>query len=64
MINLADAGYITLDGAEMNAYQGNILMNRSVAGDYSNLVLNIGTNTISWVGDVTQVEVENVSRWI
>lgn len=64
VINLADAGYITLDGSQMNAYQGNILMNRSVAGDYSNLVMNIGTNTISWVGNVTQIEVENVSRWI
>lgn len=64
VINLADAGYITLDGQKMNAYQGNILMNRSVAGDYANLVLNVGTNTISWVGNVTQIEVENVSRWI
>lgn len=64
VINLADAEFITLDGQEMNAYQGNILMNRSVAGDYANLVLNVGTNTISWVGNVTQLEVENVSRWI
>lgn len=64
VINLADAGNITLDGLAMNAYQGNILMNRSVAGDYANLVLNIGTNTISWVGNVTQIEVGNVSRWI
>ena len=64
VINLANAGYITLNGAQMNAYQGDILMNRSVAGDYSNLTFNIGTNTISWVGNVTQVEVENVSRWI
>ena len=64
IIYLADAEYITIDGAEMNAYQGNILMNRSVSGDYSDLVLNVGTNTISWVGNVTQVEVENVSRWI
>jgi len=64
VINLAEAEFITLDGAQMNAYQGNILMNRSVAGDYDNLVLNVGTNTISWVGNVTQIEVENVSRWI
>lgn len=63
-INLADAEYITIDGEQMNAYQGNILMNRSVAGDYNNLVLKVGTNVISWVGDVTQVEVENGSRWI
>ena len=64
IIDLGESEYITLDGQEMNAYQGNILMNRSVAGDYSNLVFNIGTNTISWVGSVNQIEVENVSRWI
>ena len=64
IIALGDSGYITLDGLEMNAYKGNTLMNRSVAGDYSNLQLKVGANRLSWVGDVTQVEVENVSRWI
>ena len=64
VINMDNADFITLDGGQMNAYQGEILMNRSVAGDYNNLVLNMGTNTISWTGDVTQIEVENVSRWI
>lgn len=64
IIDLGDSEFITLDGLAMNAYQGNILMNRSVAGDYANLVLNVGTNTISWVGNVTQIEVGNVSRWI
>jgi predicted phage tail component-like protein len=63
-IALGDAEFITLDGAQMNAYQGNILMNRAVAGDYDYLVLNVGTNVISWVGNVTQVEVVNGSRWI
>ena len=64
IIYLANAGYITLDGLQMNAYQGNILMNRSVTGDYADLILNVGSNTISWTGNVTQIEVENVSRWI
>lgn len=64
VINLGEAEYITIDSAQMNAYQGNILMNRYVVGDYDNLVLNIGTNTISWTGDVTKIEVENYSRWI
>lgn len=64
VINLADAGYITIDSAQMNAYQGDILMNRSVVGDYDDLVLNIGTNTVSWTGDVTMIEVDNFSRWI
>lgn len=56
--------YITIDGAEMNAYKGDTLSNRSVSGDYKNLLLNVGNNTISWVGNVSQIEIENVSRWI
>ena len=64
VLNMDNADFITLDGGQMNAYQGEILMNRSVAGDYNNLVLNVGTNTISWTGNVTQIEVEKVSRWI
>lgn len=63
-INLANNGYITIDAIEMNAYKGDTLMNRSVAGDYSKLVLKAGSNTISWTGNVTKIEVENVSRWI
>lgn len=64
VINLADSQYITIDSAEMNAYQGEMLMNRSVVGDYDDLILNVGTNTISWTGDVTAIEVENFTRWI
>ena len=63
-INLGDAGFITLDGAQMNAYQGDILMNRYVVGDYNNLRFNIGTNTVSWTGTVSQIKVENYARWI
>lgn len=64
VIDLADNEYITIDSAEMNAYKGNTLMNRKIIGDYSNLSLNEGNNTISWTGTVTKVIVENYSRWI
>lgn len=64
VINLAEAGQITIDSAQMNAYQGETLMNRSVTGDYDNLVLPVGTNTISWTGNVTGIEVEDFTRWI
>lgn len=64
VIDIGDAEYITIDSAQMNSYQGDILMNRSVVGDYSDLVLNIGTNTISWTGNVTSIEVENFTRWL
>ena len=63
-LNLGDSEYITLDGIQMNAYQGNVLKNRSVAGNYDNLRLKVGKNTISWTGHVAQIEVEQFSRWI
>lgn len=63
-INLADKGYISIDSAKLEAYKGNTLMNRYVEGDYNNLSLRSGNNTISWVGTVSQIEIENVSRWI
>ena len=64
VIDIGNADYITIDSANMNAYQGDILMNRSVVGDYNNLVFTIGTNTVSWTGNVTQIEIENFTRWL
>ena len=63
-IDIGDAEYITIDSASMNAYQGETLMNRSVIGDYNNLVLSVGSNTISWTGDVTSIVIENYTRWL
>ena len=59
-----DDGYITIDAEEMNAYRGDTLMNRHVAGDYADLRLNVGENVISWRGDVTAIRVEDFSRWL
>lgn len=57
---------IALDIANMNAYNptNNVFMNRAVTGDYDNFVLNVGSNTISWTGTITQIQIENYSRWI
>lgn len=63
-ISLGEQESITIDAAAMNAYSGDLLMNRSVTGDYDNVVLQAGSNTISWDGDVQSVEVMHVSRWI
>lgn len=63
-LDLASGSYITLDAEEMNAYKGNVLMNRSVIGDFNDLVLKSGLNTVSWTGNVTQISVEKGSRWI
>lgn len=57
-------GYITIDSEEMNAYHGDALVNRSVSGDYSDLKLNVGENVISCSGDVSEIKVEDYSRWV
>lgn len=59
-----DDGYITIDAEEMNAYHGDTLMNRRVTGDYADLALKVGENVISWKGDVTEIKVEDFSRWL
>lgn len=57
---------ITIDTNNMEAYNPNtqVLMNRNVTGDYNNLYLNTGSNTISWTGTITQIAIQNYSRWI
>lgn len=57
-------GSITIDVAEMQAYIGDTFMNRFVSGDYDNLMLNVGTNILTWTGDVSQIVLEKFSRWI
>lgn len=59
-----DQDYIVIDTAEMNAYHDGTLKNRQVTGDYENLVLKNGKNTLSWSGNVTEVKIEDFSRWI
>ena len=63
-IALGDTGSITIDAEQMEAYQGGILRNRLVTGDYNNFVLQKGENTISVTGNVTNVEITNYSRWL
>lgn len=63
-IDLASYEAITIDTNLMEAYYGNILLNRYVTGDYSNVQLNVGNNVLSWSGDVTEIEIDNFSRWI
>lgn len=55
---------ITIDVEKMEAYNGNTLKNRHVAGDYDNFVLNVGLNKIGWSGRVTKISFENYTRWI
>lgn len=63
-IAIGDTGYITIDTAQMEAYQDGTLRNRLVIGDYNNFMLNTGENTVSFSGDVTQVVIEKYARWL
>ena len=66
VIDLSDATQITIDTNLMEAYNPTTqaLMNRVVTGDYNNFALNVGTNTISWSGTISQIDIKNCSRWI
>ena len=57
---------ITIDTVNMEAYNQSTqaLMNRNVTGDYDNLFLNAGSNTISWTGTITAIQVTDYSRWL
>lgn len=56
---------ITIDAEKMEAYHGSTLLNRYVAGDYDDLRLKVGDNTISWSGGtVTSIVFDKYSRWI
>ena len=65
VIDMSQNPVITLDAREMNAYNPeNLLMNRQITGNYDDLVLKSGKNTISYVGTVTEIAVNNYSRWL
>ena len=63
-INMESYTSITIYTNNMNAYNGTALLNRNVIGNYDNFKLNVGKNTISWTGNITQIEIDNYSRWI
>ena len=64
-VNMAGNPVVILDSTEMNAYSpDNTLLNRAVTGNYDNLVLKSGKNTISYSGTLTQIAVNNYSRWL
>lgn len=60
------ANNITIDADMLEAYTGTTatLANRSVDGDYDNLKLRVGTNTISWSGSLTKIVIDKYSRWL
>ena len=63
-VAIGSDGYITLDGATLNAYKGDTLKNRSVTGNLKNIWLPVGNWYISWTGTVTKIVIKDESRWI
>ena len=64
-ISVPPNGIISIDVAGMNAYKSDgTLANRNVVGDYRSLELPVGTNAISWTGNVTGFGIDKYSRWI
>ena len=66
VINMGTNAQITIDTNLMEAYNptNQNLVNRNITGNYDNFKLNMGTNTISWSGSITKIEIQNYSRWI
>lgn len=57
---------ITINVADLEAHNTDTgeLMNRQVTGDYENFSLNVGLNTITWTGSISQIQISNYSRWL
>lgn len=66
VIDMGDNEQIVIDTNLMEAYNptNQVLLNRSVTGNYDNFSLNVGKNTISWSGTISEIDIENYSRWI
>ena len=63
---MGDNEQIVIDTNLMEAYNptNQVLLNRSVTGNYDNFSLNVGKNIISWSGTISEIDIENYSRWI
>lgn len=57
---------IVLDTQSQNAYEPETkdFLNRYVLGDFKDLYLKTGVNTLSWTGNITRVMIDFASRWI
>ena len=53
---------ITLDSTEQEAFNETGLRNRIMNGNF--IVLKQGTNTLSWDGTITKIEISKYSRWL
>jgi len=56
------SGYVTLDSNLQDAFKDLVYKNSDMNGEFP--ILEVGTNTISWVGTVTKVEITPNLRWL
>ena len=61
-VNMGTDEYITIDSEKEEAYKDAVLKNRQMSGTFPEL--NPGINVISWVGNLTKIEVAPKSRWL
>lgn len=55
----------TIDTEQLNAYnESGTFVNRNIIGDYDNLRLNKGSNTLTVSGDCTKIVANKISRWL
>ena len=57
---------IVINASEMNAYSadGATFLNRLVNGNYNDIKLKVGKNEISYTGSVSEIRIDNYTRWI
>lgn len=61
----ASSQKIILDGSSMNALAvDGTFLNRRVSGDLDDLRLKPGKNIITYTGSVSEIKIDNYSRWI
>lgn len=55
---------ITIDCSQMEAYDNSSLRNRDITGEYDKFKLNVGSNEITFDGNITELSVNHYSRWL
>lgn len=53
---------IIIDSEMQNAYNGSVLMNQNMNGEFP--IFKVGENTISWTGNASKVAIEPNWRWV
>jgi predicted phage tail component-like protein len=53
---------VVIDSQKQDAYLGANLKNRNMSGEFP--ILEVGTNTITWEGDILSLSISSKSRWL